>query len=300
MEQRKSGNGVKVAKEIAKNIRFRRTKTDLQKIVKVEQAKAAGITKKKLIELVLIEIEKIEKKRAKKERRELKKKMGAKNFAEMEVLQKKEKEIADYLSDNFPYRQSENKWADPENTIEFSFRKGNIDGFCSTSRCCSSNRKWWGKETHHYFKAPKNSVVKIIGGLITVYDQKYASKLVKPCFWWEQSKGFEIRQKKGFLIKKYHSEAKTRDAALKAFKALKTKERNRVKRLENQTLTPDWCHEKFGWCLAGIRNFMNINGIETNSITVKELRNIVVKNREINCKNYVGYLRKLGIFLNCK
>jgi hypothetical protein len=311
MEQRKSGNGVKVAKrvarELAKKIKcYNNSKTQIRNQFCTEvNVKKAGLRyKKDFFPILLEEYEKLQEKRRKKAatkaRNTLKKEMGAKNFAEMEVLQKKEKEIADYLSKTFPYRQSQNRWAEPHNTIDFHFRKDGVKGHCRTSRCSSSNGKWWGEETHHYFQSPKNYIVKIIGGLVTIYDQKFESKLIKPCTWWEQSRGFEIKQKKGFLIKNYHSEAKTADAALTAFKALKTKEKNRVKRLENKTLTPEWCHKKFGWCLAGIRNFMNVNGIETNSITVKELRNIIVKNREINCKNYVGYLRKLGIFLNCK
>jgi hypothetical protein len=76
-----------------------------------------------------------------------------------------------------------------------------------------------------------------------------------------------------------------------------------AKRVANdkKILTIEYCKDRFGWCETGIRNFMLLNNIENiESITVKELRNIAIKNRKINCKYYRNYMKKLGIILNCK
>ena len=136
--------------------------------------------------------------------------------------------------------------------------------------------------------------------MVTATPLNAATKLVKPAIWWSQGKGFSINQHEGWLVKGYHSEAGSAEKALVAWKAMKKRQIAVAKKIDTKTITPQWCHEKFGWCLTGIRNFMELNNIENDNVTIKELRNIVVKNREINCKNYRYYLRRLGIILNCK
>lgn len=54
------------------------------------------------------------------------------------------------------------------------------------------------------------------------------------------------------------------------------------------------------FCATGVRNFMADNGIEATTITRRELRAIVVKNRATNCAKYAADLCKIGISLNCK
>lgn len=56
-----------------------------------------------------------------------------------------------------------------------------------------------------------------------------------------------------------------------------------------------------GFCETGMRNFCADNNLDFNgSYTRKELRNIVIQNRSLNCAKYANELRKVGILLNCR
>lgn len=55
------------------------------------------------------------------------------------------------------------------------------------------------------------------------------------------------------------------------------------------------------FCSAGVRNFCADNGIaEDAEMSRAELRNIVLKNRALNCEKYSQELRRIGINVNCK
>ncbi len=55
------------------------------------------------------------------------------------------------------------------------------------------------------------------------------------------------------------------------------------------------------FCSTGVRNFCADNGIVENAeMRRDELRNIVLKNRKLNCEKYSQELRQIGISLNCK
>lgn len=69
---------------------------------------------------------------------------------------------------------------------------------------------------------------------------------------------------------------------------------------ENENITKETA-KKLGFCLAGVKQFCEDNNIDyEGSYTRKELRNIVVQNRQVNCEKYKQELKKLGIILNCK
>lgn len=58
---------------------------------------------------------------------------------------------------------------------------------------------------------------------------------------------------------------------------------------------------KLGFCETGMKSFCEDNNLNyEGEYSRKDLRNIAVSNRNINCQKYAYELRKLGIVLNCK
>lgn len=220
--------------------------------------------------------------------------------AEREAKEKATKvnaEITNYLKSNFPYREASGKWAGGNTSINVYTRTGyDCEAKGTSHRVWSDNGKWRGLDAEYNFYIQENEILTVIGGLVTVYNKKYEKSFVKPCTWFEQSKGFELRTVKGFLVGSYHAEAKTKESAIKGAKAHK----RYILSKDEQIITPEIANKKWGFCFAGIRNFMNVNNIERETMTLKELREIVVKNREINCRNYRLHLERVGITLNCK
>ena len=206
-------------------------------------------------------------------------------------------ELSKYLQQNFPYREASGKWAGGNTTINVYTRNGyECEGSGTSFRVWSDNGKWSGLDAEYKFFVQDDEKLVVIGGLVTIYKSELEKSAVKQCTWFEQSRGFELVQKFGFLVGGYHSEAKTKEAAIKGAKQSK----NYLLSKDDFVLTVDFAHKKYGFCLPGIRNFMNQNSIESDKITVAELRNIVIKNRELNCNNYRSHLLKMGIVLNCK
>lgn len=57
---------------------------------------------------------------------------------------------------------------------------------------------------------------------------------------------------------------------------------------------------QLGFCESGIKSFCDDNSLDfEGEYTRKELRNVVVKNRQVNCEKYKSELSKLKIFINC-
>jgi hypothetical protein len=205
-------------------------------------------------------------------------------------------ELTEYLQANFPYRMATGKWAGGNTEITAWSRIGyESEAKGLSQRAWSDNGKWSGLNAEYRFFINSLERCIVIGGLVTSYPSQYENKPVKPCVWWEQSRGFELVRKSGFLVGGYHTEAQTAEAAIAAAKA---SQRYSLKR-DSQVLTPDFVHRKWGFCMPGIRNFMAQNGITAESITVAGLRNIVVANRKLNCRLYRTHLAKMGITLNC-
>jgi len=88
--------------------------------------------------------------------------------------------------------------------------------------------------------------------------------------------------------------------AKSAIAGLRAKRESRVAS-EREVLTLKNVMRDYNFCATGIRNFCGDNGLDPDSeITRAELRNIVLKNRKLNCEKYSVDLRKVGINLNCK
>ncbi len=228
---------------------------------------------------------------------------SGRRIAERDERQRKSKatsfnsQLTEYVQANFPYRMATGKWAGGKTSINVYTCIGyESEGKGSSQKVWSDNGKWSGMNASYSFFINSIESCIVIGGLVTCYPKSYENRPVKPCVWWEQGRGFELTKKTGFLVGGYHSEAKTAEAAIASAKAI---QRYYLKR-DEQILTPDFVHRKFGFCLAGIRNFMAQNEITAERITVAELRNIVVARRELNCKHYRNHLAKIGIMLNCK
>lgn len=93
--------------------------------------------------------------------------------------------------------------------------------------------------------------------------------------------------------------------AKEAVAGLREKRESRV-RFDSETLRAVFNNGKCNvagatFCSAGVRNFCADNGIaEDAEMSRADLRNIVLKNRALNCEKYAEELRRIGISLNCK
>ena len=70
--------------------------------------------------------------------------------------------------------------------------------------------------------------------------------------------------------------------------------------VEYETITK---HTGFGlgFCETGMKQFCEDNGVDFNGeYSRRDLRNIVLQKRELNCKKYRIELKQIGIILNCK
>lgn len=296
MKTNVSGDGVKVAKQYAKSSIT--SITAARKTANRSLCERAGLKQNELAELILSESNKLAEKELKaRQREQLKyemKRLGVRTKAEYQAILQEQEELTEYLRRNFPYREASGRWNQPENSIEVIISKDMIRGICHVERTYSRNGKWGGNESHYRFHIPKNHAAKVIGGLFTVYKKTDEHATVKRCTWWEQGAGLSIKQVEGWLVAGYHSQAGTKEQAVRSAKAART----RATAKDEQVITPDYANRRWGFCFAGIRQFMELNGIDSESITMKELRAVVVRNRELNYKLYSTHLKRMGLTLN--
>lgn len=97
------------------------------------------------------------------------------------------------------------------------------------------------------------------------------------------------------LHKKQTYHASTLEGCVKGLK----KKLNAKYAFENEELTKEVAYA-LGFCETGVESFCSDNGLDVDATyTRKELRNIVVAKREVNCSKYKLELNKIGINLNC-
>lgn len=208
----------------------------------------------------------------------------------------KRDKLQEKLSNNFPYREACSRWVEPENRKRVIIKAGlKCDMNGGSIRIWSNNGKWSGNDSWYILSLRPSETFEIIGGMVTVFSKRNANKKVMKCTWFSQSRGFTLNRHQGFLVCGYHVEASTKKKAIATAKAART----RIIKKDSAILTPKIAERRWGFCRTGIKNFMEINNIEKNEITFQELRNIVVANREINCRSFLQQLRKIGIILNC-
>ena len=294
-----SGNGVKVAEQIIKTNSIWGI-TDARRAATATICKEAGMKKEELAQLVwklkTVENEKEAKKRDKLLIKGDMKALGCKTQKEYKALKERENELKKHIVSFFPYRQAEGKWCEPTNVIRVTITQEALSASGGSRKSYSTNGKWGGVESVYYFQIPKTHTAMVVGGMVTAFAIDDEHKYIKQCTWWEQSKGFELKKYTGWLVGGYHSTAKTRETAVRGMK----QSQSYYFAKDEQVLNPEYAHRKWGFCMSGIRNFMATNGIENDNITMKELRAVVIQNRELNCKAYRSHLAKMGIILNCQ
>lgn len=210
----------------------------------------------------------------------------------------------------FSYRQPETKWIDISNTVAVNLtqKSGEASAFFVNSYVkYHPKHNWKANETAHVLRLNPLDDFTTVGGLLTIFRKADRRAPAIPCRWYEQSRGFEVKEVVGYLVGDYHIEAESAEAA-----ALLAKRRNQqaakarqaqadlAEGKDNAVLTAALVQRAFGFCLPGIRSFCEANGLDaTEKYTLRELRAAVVQHRELNCRSYASYLRRLGIHLNC-
>jgi hypothetical protein len=263
-------------------------------LTRVEDAKAVGLTKKALGQLAY----EIYEKRASRIRNNTKPAALVK-----QLLDSINSRLTKVLKAGFTYRQPDSIWVEQNNTISVEIRIGKPSEFSvNTYTVWHPKHNWKANESSHkLFLNPADSIT-TVGGLLTVYAKADSNKKAIPCRWWEQSRGFTVKEVHGYLVNKtYHIEAESAKEAIEKVKRITEKQKKELLKFDSEVFTASKVNKAFGFCMAGIRQFCEANGIDhTSSFTGKELRDIVVRNRDLNCKMYQGYLKKMGVSLNCK
>ena len=285
------------ALELSKTILYGGVSKFIQ-MAKAEDAKAVGMTKKDLGTLAF----------------EMKLKRDLRVKASIPALGKAliasiDKKLTTRLKAGFSYRQPSSDWVSVSNIIRVVSTKGSVSIFgVSQSVVYHEKHNWKANETRHTLYLNPLDNFTTVGGLVTIFRKADKSLPAIPCKWYEQSRGFEVKEVRGFLVGDYHVEAESAEKALELVARRRKVQVNALakrKALEEKAddlkLTANLVNKEFGFCMAGIRNFCEVNGIDPKaSYTLKDLRNIVVNNRGANCGIYESYLKRLGISLNCK
>ena len=207
------------------------------------------------------------------------------------------------LFEGFTYRQPESRWVEQYNGIQVEIRRGKPSEFTvRQDTVWHPKHAWKAQETVHRLLLNPLDDFTTEGGLLTVFAKADRRMNAIPARWWEQSRGFSVREVSGFLVfGRFHIETTDKKTALAKGRKLRAAERAKIEALEETTWTAKTAHKMFGWCIPGIRQFCEINGLDPEgSYTTKQVRNIVIERRKENCKNYASYLRHMGIVLNCK
>jgi len=272
--------------------------TNFIKLTPSEIAKSVGMTKKSLGELSYLFYQK-------RSYRSSLKSNSSKMNLKMMVVNK----MISKLKTGFPYRQPSSNWVNNQNDILVRFGKGNVSSFTvSQSTVWHEKHSWKANSTTHTLVINPLDDFTMIGGLLTIFAKKDKKLSAIPCKWYEQSKGFQLNQVFGFLVGDYHIEAETAQQALEVVARKRKAQANYLakkkaleEKQETALLNAKLVNKEFGFCMAGIRNFCELNNIDSNkSYTIAEVRAIVVANRSLNCNRFDSYLHKLGIVLNCK
>jgi hypothetical protein len=301
-----SGHGVKVAffmknitpsqaKYILKASTLGGSKSAIKSSLSLDDTQALGLTKKFVVDSAAT-IRDIRNSR-------FGKTPGSK-FTLREILRRRiEDKLTKRLQEGFVYRQSDSRWVDQDNKVNVKLTPGGESRFeVTTSLVFHKKRNWKAFETTHTLYLNPLDTFTYIGGLLTIYRKGKSKK----CVWYEQSRGFTVKRMEGYLIKGYHVTAKTlKEAREKVYKRLAIAEKNtaRLEGLKDQkdatVLTASFVHRQFGFCMSGIRSFCEVNNIDcTKPITIKELRNVVIRNRQRNTLIYKYYLSKIGIIIS--
>ena len=176
--------------------------------------------------------------------------------------------LAKVLANAWPYRRSTSGWAGGDHFVEVKI--GQVpDAKCSSDRVWSRNWKWSGTNssarlciTPRCYDTFGSNL--IIGGLITLDCEPVGVREYRAA-WAAQSKGFELKVAEGWIIRGYHVENGTLEAARR--KAEKAR-RERLATLQvaklgmagvdlRQVLVTRADSVRAGNCSAGTTSFIN-------------------------------------------
>jgi hypothetical protein len=124
--------------------------------------------------------------------------------------------LAQMLANRWPYRCSNSRWAGGDHFVEVDI--GQVpDAKCWSNRAWSRNGKWSGTNssaklsiTARCYETFGSNL--IIGGLVTLDCESVGVREYRAT-WAAQSKGFELKVAEGWIIRDYHVEGGTLEAA---------------------------------------------------------------------------------------
>ena len=218
--------------------------------------------------------------------------------------------LSERLEAGFAYRQPESDWISVSNTVVVTLprKPGEGSDFWVNSEVKYHPKKnWKANQTRHVLVLNPLDDFTTVGGLLTIFRKADRHAPAIACRWYEQSRGFELKQVPGYLVGSYHIEAESAEAAVRLAKrrdkqaaAARQAQADLAEGRDSTVLSVALVQRVFGFCLPGIRSFCEANGLElAGKYTLRELRAVVVQRRELNCRSYAPYLRKLGLILNC-
>ena len=123
-----------------------------------------------------------------------------------------------YLVDNWPYRQTESRWAGGKHSVYITIsKKPSIN--CESEKAWSSNGKWSGTNSNAYIFATRRTfkhfpTLTTPDGLIVI-DAKLITPREYKIIWIEQSRGVQLKTVSGWFIRGYHVKAKNIEVARK-------------------------------------------------------------------------------------
>jgi len=271
--------------------------TTARKVVTGDVARQIGLKKDEAAEIVFSIVEKRQKR------------SQAKSVKSVSLISLAEQRLTARLKKILPLRVSESSWAGSDYyDVKIARRFGGVWKFSqwdkesaissltvSSWKDYSSNGKWSGNSTRHTLRLLPTDTFAVIGGLFTI-TRKADNGRPCECTWYEQARGFEIREMHGFLVDGYHIEKSEKIETLEQAIAEVQRRAARAAKMEN-ILTARGVMKAFHFCESGVRNFCEQNGIDFSKsrLTRDELAAIVIKNADYNRQYFGSYLSKIGI-----
>jgi hypothetical protein len=130
-----------------------------------------------------------------------------------------QRRIAKTLESSWAYRQATSRWAGGEHSVTVSIGP-RPDAACTNERVWSSNGKWSGNNSSADLCISYEAVRLlgenglVIGGLITLGATQVGQREYR-AVWAKQGRGVSLTTQEGWIIRGYHSTAKTLELARK-------------------------------------------------------------------------------------
>lgn len=176
------------------------------------------------------------------------------------------------LEKNWPYRRARSTWAGGEHFIYISVS----DEACAgghTERVWSANGKWSGNDSYctlHFTRRCINELgdCVVVGTLVTLDCERVNHRTYRAT-WAEQSRGVDLKMVDGWLVRGYHSTARTLQGALKKAQKARSQVASALA-MRRATANGPGLNSldvtskdsiNAGNCAAGTRNFIERHGL---------------------------------------